>query len=99
MFKLVLFKFILFLLYLLAALVAKFKGSSSNVRQNSNDQIITNYKPNIDESGMPTNWINPFITRYTTTTTTVKSTTTTIFLRTRATTKSKFLKAIKDDDD
>ena len=34
---------------------------------------------------------------YTTTTTRMKSTTTTIFLRTKSTTKSKFLKALTDD--
>ena len=62
MFKLVLFKFILFILYLLAAFVAKFKGSSTTtiVKQNLNEQILNS---NYDQSGQPTNWINPFITR------------------------------------
>jgi hypothetical protein len=61
MFKLVLFKFILFILYLFAAFVAKFKGSNSIiVKQNLNEQI---FNSNSDKSGQPTNWINPFITR------------------------------------
>ena len=94
MFKLVIFKFILFIFYLLAALVAKFKGPSN---QTVNNQMIdTNV---FKESGVPTNWINPYITRYTTTTTATKTTTTTIFLRTKPTTKSRFLTALTNDNE
>jgi hypothetical protein len=100
MFKVVLFKFMLIILYLFAGLVAKYKGNSKN---NINDPMIEIYNSNDDqvvrEVGVPTNWLNPYMTRFATSTTTIRTTElTTIFLRTKSTTQSRFLQALTDDD-
>lgn len=77
--------------------MSKFKESVKPNDTMSTPDIFNN-NPNengLYDDGVVTNWLNPYVTRYSTTTTTSRTTTTTVFLRTKSTT-SKFIAAILD---
>lgn len=74
MYKVVFFKFFLFVLYLCAGLMSKI----SNYVDDSQNQIALNEtNMELSQIGQATIWINPFITRFKVPTTTTTTTTTT----------------------
>ena len=91
MYKYIFLKVFLFVFYLTAGLISKFHGPVKD------DSIEILGSDGTHEIGVATNWMNPYVTRYSTTTTTTKRTTTTVFLRTKSTTK-KIIQAILDYD-
>ena len=102
MYKVVFFKFFLFILYCSAGLFTKFSSffDSHNSVDDTEELVLINRNPGIfnvnnnihnqfnagggshdrprlpNQSGIATNWVNPFMTRYRTSTTTTTTTTT-----------------------
>lgn len=91
MYKVVFFKFFLFVLYLTAGLM----GKVNNYFNNTNTEVISSStNPNESQIGQATIWINPFITRYKVRTTTTSTSTTTLSTRRTARPRSMLLKKL-----